>query len=184
MDPRPELWNSAISKTGIDLYTEYVKMSQGTTTVNTYMTDKSFDYMIINTDTGLYTFVSKYMSDRYKEVVTTDDYALFEAIDTTIATSSASDTELVDGTVVNDDGTVSVTETIEGSDVDNVAVDAVDDEQELDVATIDEDNLVYMDTAAGDVDVDDISGDNDIVAYDSGATKIMGGGTDKVQEKQ
>lgn len=76
MDARPELWNSAIAKNGQDRYYEYIDMSKENIESNEYMEGKSFDYMIVNTDTTLYRYMLGSLD--YKHVLDGNGYALFE----------------------------------------------------------------------------------------------------------
>ena len=78
MDARPELWDSKISKNGQDRYHEYIDMSKDKMEPATYMEDKDFDYMIVNTDTNLYKYLLA--STSYKVVQEGDGYVLFRAV--------------------------------------------------------------------------------------------------------
>ena len=78
MDARPELWDSKISKNGQDRYHEYIDMSKDKMEPATYMEDKDFDYMIVNTDTDLYKYLLA--STSYKVVQEGDGYVLFRAV--------------------------------------------------------------------------------------------------------
>jgi hypothetical protein len=75
MDARPELWNSAISKNGKDRYKEYIDMSQNKLSCEEYLADKEFDYLIVNTDTELYKYLTA--SEGYSTVETGSGYVLF-----------------------------------------------------------------------------------------------------------
>lgn len=76
MDARPELWNSLISKNGIDRYTEYVDMSLDDMSAQDYMTGKEFDFMIVDTDTSLYKYLSG--SIDYNKALDGNGYVLFQ----------------------------------------------------------------------------------------------------------
>lgn len=76
MDARPELWNTAVSGNGQDRYYEYIDMSKEDINSADYMTGKTFDYMIVNTDTALYRYMLGSLD--YKNVLDGNGYALFE----------------------------------------------------------------------------------------------------------
>lgn len=50
MDPRPEIWASAITGSDFDFYEEYVDMAQGTTVFNEYMDKYDFDVFVLPSD--------------------------------------------------------------------------------------------------------------------------------------
>ena len=76
MDARPELWDNAISKNGEDRYREYIDMTQGNISCGEYMTGKVFDYMIVNTDTDLYDYISNSLD--YEIAAEGNGYVLFK----------------------------------------------------------------------------------------------------------
>lgn len=75
MDARPETWDSNISKNGNDRYKEYCDMSKNNISVETYLTGKDYDYLIVNTDTSLYRYLSS--SSQYTNVKNGNGYAVF-----------------------------------------------------------------------------------------------------------
>ena len=77
MDPRPELWNAAISKNGVNRYKEYIDMSQDKLSCEEYLSGKDFDYLLVNTDTELYKYLTA--SEMYSAVKNGSGYVLFAA---------------------------------------------------------------------------------------------------------
>lgn len=80
MDARPELWNDKITKNGEDRYFEYVDMSKEDLSCGDYMDNKTFDYMIVNTDAALYRYLLGSIS--FDKVLDGDGYVLFQARNT------------------------------------------------------------------------------------------------------
>lgn len=76
MDARPELWNDAITKNGEDRYYDYIDMSKDDMEPSDYMRGKTFDYMIVNTDTALYQYLLT--SIDYIQVTDGNGYVLLQ----------------------------------------------------------------------------------------------------------
>ena len=79
MDARPELWQSRITGLDKDYYTEYVDMSKDDITIEDYLADKDYDYLVVNTDTRMYRQLKDIFN--YNIVVEGEEYVLFEAPD-------------------------------------------------------------------------------------------------------
>lgn len=76
MDARPELWDDKIAKSGHDRYHEYIDFTKGDLSENAYLSDKDFDYLVVNTDTDLYKHLMS--SIDYAVAESGDGYAVFE----------------------------------------------------------------------------------------------------------
>ncbi|RAP49389.1 MAG: hypothetical protein BZ138_07735 [Methanosphaera sp. rholeuAM270] len=77
MDPRPELWNSAITGFDKDYYYEFVQLSKEEVSPADYMEDKDdrIDYAIVDSDTKLYKYLSA--SQDYVNILSGNGYSLF-----------------------------------------------------------------------------------------------------------
>ena len=79
MDPRPELWNSAMTGAETDYYNEYVDMMRGDWTdrdFKEFLERYDFDYLLVEKDTKLETYLKDFQSD-YASLLGTGNYVLW-----------------------------------------------------------------------------------------------------------
>lgn len=79
MDPRPELWNSAMTGQETDYFNEYVDMLRGDWTDRDYadfLARYDFDYLLVEKDTKLETYLKDFQSD-YTSLLGTGNYVLW-----------------------------------------------------------------------------------------------------------
>lgn len=67
MDPRPELWQPAITGLDEEYYFDYVDMAKGHLAVNEYLLDKNFDYLIVDDETKIAEYLEE--NPAFAEVV-------------------------------------------------------------------------------------------------------------------
>ncbi len=75
MDPRPEIWNSAINGVGYDYYFEYVQMAEGDMVFNTYNYLYDFDVFFIDSTAGTDPYFTD--NDGYRRILTGDGYTVY-----------------------------------------------------------------------------------------------------------
>ena len=79
MDPRPELWGSAMTGADVDYYNEYVDMLRGDWTDRDYadfLSRYDFDYLLVEKDTTLDKYLKEFQSD-YQSLLGTGNYVLW-----------------------------------------------------------------------------------------------------------